>query len=111
MNKALTETERENGWISIEEGLISRERLEFWIKEYFALAEDLSNFKRRNRGGLELVSLDGTRGYVFIGEMQLERDHEKRMLEERRIYDAMKRRCIKSFSDFDQGISGFYWRT
>lgn len=100
----------EEGWRDVNEGLISHTKLQEWIKDYFSKEEDLSLFKLRNKGYLELVSEKGNRGYVFVGELQIDRDHEKRMSENKRIYEnGLSKRIIRSFVDSNQGFSGFYW--
>jgi len=98
------------GWTEIEKGIFSRETLAKQIEQYFkGKQEDLSQFVRRNKGYLELMSKDQQRGYVFVGELQLDRDHESRMMETRRIHNTLERETVFSFVDNEEGMSGFYW--
>src|SRR3989344_4145057 len=68
-----------DGWMNINQGFIGADSLRRWIKDYFNIDENINNFERRNEGYLELRSLDKPRGYTFVGELQLDRDYERRM--------------------------------
>jgi len=109
MARELNIFERDEGWIDMGEGLISKTRLENWIEEYFGREEDLSIFKRRNNGDLELTSKKGDRGYVFVYEQQLDRDHEGRMKKEKEFSEYIGRNTLRVFVDNQEGLSGFYW--
>lgn len=112
MPQELNPLERKDGWTEIRGGLISRERLEGWVQEYFGREEDLSDFKRRNKGNyLELLSPEGGRGYLFFGELQLDRDYEARMSGEREKSEFIGRKTINVFVDNKKGLSGFYWES
>jgi len=103
--------EREDGWREIDEGWISADKLRGWIKEYFNIKEDLAQFKSRNGGqGLEVVNQDNSRGYVFVGSLQLERDFENRMEKIMQWYQSGNRRIFKKFTDYEEQLAGFSWR-
>ena len=112
MNATLTETDREIGWRGIDEGgMVFQGTLQNWIRKYFNLREDLTDFQRRNDDrGLELRSADYTKGYVFVGPLQLDRDFERRMMETRQLYELSDHIILRSFTDFQNELAGFSWR-
>lgn len=89
----------------------SMQLFEGWIQNYFSKKEDLSNFVRYNGGDFcRLKTKEGDRGYVFAGELQLERDHEEKMMEERRVHEGgLRRKVLNIFIDNVESLSGFYW--
>ena len=110
MNATLTETDRESGWREINEGgMVFQGTLQNWIRKYFNVREDLTDFQRKNADrGLEVRSADYTKGYVFVGPLQLDRDFERRMMETRQLYSSYNT-ILRSFTDFGEGIAGFSW--
>ena len=114
MNATLTETDREGGWRGIDEGgIVFRGTLQDWIKKYFHVKEDLTDFQRRNDyRGLELRSADHSRGYIFVGPLQLDEDFEGRMIKSRELYAYRlpNTNVLRSFTDFKKDLAGFSWR-
>ena len=114
MSTTLTELERESGWRGINEGgMVFQKTLQDWIGEYFHVNEDLADFQRRNDcfdRGLEIRSADHSKGYVFVGPIQLDRDFERRMMETRELYQNSQQIAIRSFTDFENQMAGFFWR-
>ena len=111
MNATLTETDRECGWRDISEGYFGADRLKGLIKQYFNVREDLTDFQRRNDyRGLQLRRADNTKGYVFVGPLQLDRDFERRMVETRQFYSSDNNTILRSFTDFENDLAGFSWR-
>jgi len=110
----ISAAERAAGWTDISGGHISRNKLEEWVREYFGSDVDLSNFVRRNdqRGfGLELRDEDSSKGYVFAGPLQLDRDYVKRMEGTKLLYaseDGFE--ITREFIDHEDEIAGFTWR-
>lgn len=101
---------RTDGWREINEGLISPDTLKEWIQRYFNTKENLSQFKSRNgEQGLELVNQLNSRGYVFVGPLQIEGDFEGRMERIKEWYEAGNRRILKKFVDYKNELSGFSW--
>ena len=98
-------------WKHIETGLISRPRLEGWIKDYFGQTQDLSAFERRNEDiGLELRNSEGNMGYVFVGPLQLERDFKSGMERSKQWYVAGGKVILQEFVDNKDELAGFSWR-
>lgn len=81
-----------------------------WLKEYFSTNESLDDFVRRNDyDGLEVMKNDLSRGYVFVGPLQLDRDYELRMQDIRKRFCSLGRRTIKYFVDLENELAGFSW--
>lgn len=106
----------EEGWTRIDKGSIRdgirRKRLQEMIKKYFNSCEDLSNFRRRNGSeglGLELISSDGSQGYVFVGPIQLDRDFKSRMQNSKERYQAMNKIIKGEFVRVEDELAGFAW--
>ncbi len=96
-------------WQDINKCFVGLDKLTEWIRNYFNVEEDMNNFERRNRGYLELRSLDKSRGYVFVGEIQLNRDYEGRM-RDAKGKDYFNKTLIREFVDHDNKLAGFSWR-
>ena len=98
-------------WTNIDKGLISKETLEALIKKYFKVNEDLSKFKRRNSGYLEVMELYEHRGYVFVGELQLDRDYKERMQRVKNLFEkGYNVNILDTFIDDTKSLAGFSWR-
>lgn len=97
-----------NEWRPINKGFVPASTLQEWIKEYFNINENLKGFKRRNNGCLELMSQDNSRGYIFWGEIQLDRDVKGRMEKEKEHY-IINKRLLREFVDYEQGLAGLSW--
>ena len=83
-----------------------------WCQKYFRNSESLDGFRVANTGIIHLVSLDFERGYVFAGELQVDRDHEARMNSQRIVYrDGFGKRIVLVFVDDrdEVKLSGFFW--
>lgn len=111
MSRKLTEGQREAGWRQMKDGVISARRLAEWVNEYFGVQErNLSGFFRRSgEDGLELISPDERKGYVFFGSIQLDRDYEARMQRVRQHLDAGTKRVTRYFVDLENEVAGFAW--
>lgn len=87
---------------------------EQWVKEYFNVKDDLKDFRRRNEGyGIELVSENADRGYVFVGPLQVERNFEKRLERSLEHYTKglnLNIRIIKKFVHYPEELAGFSWK-
>ena len=84
------------------------------IKDYFSPAIDSKKYRSRdnffiNGGAVEIENLSQTQGYVFVPEIQLERDTLEAMNQIRKVYQARGFTLEKAFTDFKEGISGFSW--
>jgi hypothetical protein len=70
----------------------------------------LLGFRRRNNGYYsELESASGSRGYVFVGPLQLDRDYQKRMQETQKLFEYSAKRIIRNFTDYENELAGFSW--
>jgi hypothetical protein len=106
-----------SGWTNINSGAITSGRLKEWIKDYFNVDENLTGFFRRNEIegiGLEICASDFSRGYVFVGELQLDRDYEeRRMQKSKRLYIDGRGigmlRIGREFIDHNENMAGFSW--
>ena len=107
--KEIIDFDRKHRWEEVSEGFISTEQLENCIQYYFGRHENLNDFMRKNEGVLELMSKSKNRGYVFVGELQLDRNHERSMLRIRKQYETNGKRINRIFIDNSEGLSGFYW--
>ena len=97
-------------WENINKGFLSADTIRGWIEEYFNINEDMANFERRNEGYLELRSLDKSKGYVFVGAFQLNRNYEGRMRDAKEK-DYFKRFIVREFIDHSNELAGFSWRS
>jgi len=76
----------------------------------FGVNEDLSKFTRKNEGNfLRLISKDKRMGYVFAGELQLDRDYKTRILSEEAFFNSKNLKVNYLFIDNNEGLSGFSW--
>jgi len=97
---------------TLERKALTRLDLEL-IKDYFFGNNriNLDSFTRENRGVyLEIISASSDEGYLFFGELQLDRDYEARMESELSIQKKKGRIIYKKFTDYKERISGFHWR-
>jgi len=83
---------------------------ESWIKEYFHAKEDLSHFNRSGGEDLELTSQDGSRGYVFIGPLEVNINFQLRMKRKMYEYKRLGKGIDKTVEDKENEIFGFSWR-
>jgi|GEM_PF-5987334 len=92
----------------INSGLIPAKRLTSWINEYFGVDEDLSKFKRRDGGYIEIASKDDSRGYVFGEQRQMGKDYESKMknIKNKFLKDKF---VAKFFVDLRNQRAGFSW--
>lgn len=101
----------EEGWTPIDKGIIDQKILEGLIRDFFNVNENLDDFLRRNKDcSLELTKKDESRGYVFVGPLQLDRDYEARMQQISHWYSNRGKDILKSVVDFQEEKAGFSWR-
>lgn len=90
---------------------VTTEVLQYWVREYFSINENLDGFKRRNnRRGLELISGDGSRGYVFAKPPQSSEDYVGRVKRTIEILSNSGRKLLKLFMDHEKDFIAFSWR-
>ena len=79
------------------------------VKTYFE--ENLDNsFYRINEGYfLKIISKDKTSGFVFAGELQVDRNHAEILDKIIEFAPNSKLSLKRKFYDYDKGISGFSW--
>jgi len=74
---------------------------------------DLRGYLARNHFAvLEVQSREGKHGYAFVGELQLDRDIEKRLGEVRRLYEGEGKTIERLFLDLRdrERFAGLEWR-
>ncbi|MBM3247292.1 hypothetical protein FJZ17_01995 [Candidatus Pacearchaeota archaeon] len=86
-----------------------------WISKHFSdgnLKEFVGYRARNNLGVIEAINAEDTQGYAFVGELQLDRDIERRLADVRRIYEGRGRSTQRVFLDLrdSQRYAGLEWR-
>jgi hypothetical protein len=106
-------------WLSMQEHpndfavVISKE----WISKHFSDNFNPLDFTgyhaRNNLSVIEAVNADNSQGYAFVGELQLDRDIERRLADVRRIYERGGKIIQRTFLDLrdSQRYAGLEWRT
>ncbi len=106
------EKQKKQLWYPIDHGIPEKVTLERWIKEYFNVNLDLSNFKRRNNtvgNGIEVSSLEEIEGFVFVNE-RVDTDYEKRTEIVMNLYVNSGKKISRKFVDYEEKLAGFDWR-